>query len=61
MMELLHVATLIHDDIVDDAKMRRGKPSIKQVGKGNFCLMGDFILSKALINMVNLKISMLLI
>ena len=23
MMELLHVATLIHDDIVDDAKMRR--------------------------------------
>ena len=25
MMELLHVATLIHDDIVDDAKMRRGQ------------------------------------
>ena len=28
MMELLHVATLIHDDIVDDARMRRGKLSL---------------------------------
>jgi|TARA_B110000914_G_scaffold226490_1_gene252124 octaprenyl-diphosphate synthase len=56
MMELLHVATLIHDDIVDDAKMRRGKPSIKQIWKNKISvLMGDFILSKALINMVNLK------
>ena len=51
MMELLHVATLIHDDIVDDAKMRRGKPSIKQIWKNKISvLMGDFILSKALIN-----------
>ena len=56
MMELLHVATLIHDDIVDDAKMRRGKPSIKQIWKNKVSvLMGDFILSKALINMVNLR------
>ena len=56
MMELLHVATLIHDDIVDDAKMRRGKPSIKQIWKNKISvLMGDFILSKALINMVNLR------
>ena len=56
MMELLHVATLIHDDIVDDAKMRRGKPSIKQIWKNKISvLMGDFILSKALINMVGLK------
>ena len=56
MMELLHVATLIHDDIVDDAKMRRGKPSIKKIWKNKISvLMGDFILSKALINMVGLK------
>tara|TARA_Y100000814_G_scaffold238022_1_gene182258 strand:- start:676 stop:1653 length:978 start_codon:yes stop_codon:yes gene_type:complete len=56
MMELLHVATLIHDDIVDDAKTRRGKPSIKQIWKNKISvLMGDYILSKALINMVSLK------
>ncbi len=56
MMELLHVATLIHDDIVDDAKLRRGKPSVKQIWKNKISvLMGDFILSKALINMVGLK------
>ena len=56
MMELLHVATLIHDDIVDDAKLRRGKPSVKQIWKNKISvLMGDFILSKALINMVDLK------
>ena len=56
MMELLHVATLIHDDIVDDAKIRRGKPSIKQIWKNKISvLMGDYILSKALINMVSLK------
>ena len=56
MMELLHVATLIHDDIVDDAKTRRGKPSIKKIWKNKISvLMGDYILSKALINMVSLK------
>ena len=56
MMELLHVATLIHDDVVDDATLRRGRPSINQVWKNKLSvLMGDFILSKALINMVGLK------
>jgi len=56
MMELLHVATLIHDDIVDDATLRRGKPSIKRIWENKISvLMGDFILSKALINMVKLK------
>ena len=56
MMELLHIATLIHDDVVDDATLRRGRPSINQVWKNKISvLMGDFILSKALINMVGLK------
>ena len=56
MMELLHVATLIHDDVVDDATLRRGKPSVNRVWKNKLSiLMGDFILSKALINMVGLK------
>lgn len=56
MMELLHIATLIHDDVVDDATMRRGRPSINQVWKNKISvLMGDFILSKALINMIGIK------
>jgi len=56
MMELLHIATLIHDDVVDDATMRRGKPSINQVWKNKISvLMGDYILSKALINMIGIR------
>ena len=56
MMELLHVATLIHDDVVDDATLRRGKPSVNRVWKNKLSiLMGDFILSKALISMVGLR------
>ena len=56
MMELLHIATLIHDDVVDEATLRRGKPSVNRVWKNKLSvLMGDFILSKALINMIGLK------
>ena len=56
MMELLHLATLIHDDVVDDATLRRGKPSINIVWRNKLSvLMGDFLLSKALINMIRLK------
>ena len=56
MMELLHVATLIHDDVVDEANMRRGMPSINSMWKNKLSvLMGDFLLSKALINMIRLK------
>ncbi len=56
MIEMLHVATLIHDDVVDDATLRRRWPSVNRVWKNKLSvLMGDFILSKALINMINLK------
>jgi octaprenyl-diphosphate synthase len=56
MIELLHIATLIHDDVVDEAEKRRGFPSIKAVWKNKIAvLMGDFMLSKALINMVGLR------
>ena len=56
MIEMLHVATLIHDDVVDDATLRRGWPSVNRVWKNKLSvLMGDFILSKALINMIVLK------
>ncbi|MDB9722849.1 polyprenyl synthetase family protein [Candidatus Marinimicrobia bacterium] len=56
MIELLHIATLIHDDVVDEAEKRRGFLSINRVWKNKVSvLMGDFIFSKALINMVRLK------
>jgi len=56
MMELMHVATLIHDDVVDEATIRRGRPSINRVWKNKLSvLMGDFIFSKALINMIALR------
>ena len=56
MMELLHIATLIHDDVVDDATLRRGYPSLNFIWKNKLSvLMGDFLLSKALINMIRLK------
>ena len=56
MMELMHVATLIHDDIVDDAELRRGRPALHRIWKNKLSvLMGDYLFSKALINMVKIK------
>ena len=55
-MELLHIATLIHDDIVDDAEYRRGWPSLNRVWKTKIpLLMGDYVLSKSLIYMIKMK------
>ena len=48
-IELLHTATLIHDDVVDDAHMRRGQPSLNSVfDNRKTVLCGDFFLSSAL-------------
>ena len=56
LIEMLHVATLIHDDIVDDSSIRRGWPSVKSVWKNKISLlMGDYIFSQALSNMIKLK------
>jgi len=50
MIELLHTATLIHDDVVDDAETRRGFLSINKVWKNKASvLLGDFLLSKGLL------------
>ncbi len=50
MIELLHTATLIHDDVVDDAEIRRGFLSINKVWKNKASvLLGDFLLSKGLL------------
>ena len=47
-VELLHNATLVHDDIVDNAPIRRGKPSIVAAwGKGSALLLGDYLFARA--------------
>ena len=43
-VELLHTATLIHDDTIDDSQLRRGKASIKhRWGNSNAVLLGDYL------------------
>ena len=49
LIELLHTATLIHDDVVDDAHFRRGKFSVSSLWKNKIAvLVGDYLLSKGL-------------
>ena len=56
-IELLHTATLVHDDVVDESELRRGSRSVNQVWTNSYSvLMGDFIYSKAFILMVKLGI-----
>lgn len=50
MIELLHTATLVHDDVVDDADKRRGFFSINALWKNKIAvLVGDYLLSKGLL------------
>ena len=47
-IEILHMATLVHDDIVDQAKLRRGEPSaLEEFGSEPALFIGDYFLSKA--------------
>lgn len=50
MVELLHTATLVHDDVVDNAPLRRGLASINAVWKNKVAvLVGDFLLARGLL------------
>ena len=49
-IELIHTATLVHDDIVDDSNQRRGFFSINALWKNKIAvLVGDYLLSKGLL------------
>ena len=49
-IELIHTATLVHDDIVDDSNFRRGFFSINALWKNKIAvLVGDFLLSKGML------------
>lgn len=47
-IEFLHTATLLHDDVVDESSMRRGRPTVNAVwGNAASVLVGDFLISRA--------------
>ena len=49
-IELLHTATLVHDDVVDDASERRGLPSINVLYNSKIAvLLGDYLLAQGLL------------
>ncbi len=46
--ELLHIATLVHDDAIDKASIRRGRPTINEVwGVDKAIILGDYLFAKA--------------
>ena len=50
LVELIHTATLVHDDVVDDAEKRRGFFSINALWKNKIAvLVGDYLLSKGMV------------
>ena len=54
LIELLHTATLVHDDVVDDSNMRRGYFSVNAIWKNKIAvLVGDYLLSSGLLLSVN--------
>lgn len=56
LLELIHTATLIHDDVIDESKTRRGKPTLGAIFDNRIAvLMGDFVLSSALIGAIQTR------
>lgn len=54
--ELIHVASLLHDDVIDDADSRRGKPALNHVlGNKVAILAGDFLLARASMTLASLQ------
>lgn len=48
-LELIHMASLVHDDVIDDAELRRGRPTIKAKWDNRVAMYtGDYMFSKAL-------------
>jgi len=47
-VELLHVGTLVHDDIIDNSALRHGKPAVYRTwGSNSALLLGDYLFSRA--------------
>lgn len=63
-VEFLHTATLLHDDVVDESSLRRGKASANEVwGNAPSILVGDFLISRSfqmVVNVGNMRILQIL-
>ena len=60
-VEMIHLATLLHDDVVDGSRLRRGNETLNAVnGDGAAILMGDFIYSRAVAMLVEAELSQVL-
>lgn len=56
LIELMHTATLVHDDVVDDSNERRGAFSVKAIWKSKVAvLLGDYLLARGLLLAVQKK------
>ncbi len=56
-VELVHTATLVHDDFIDEAVTRRGLPAVNvKYGSSAALIMGDYLYSKALYNLCQAKL-----
>jgi heptaprenyl diphosphate synthase len=52
LLEIVHMASLIHDDIIDDSPLRRGRPTVQQqYGKDMAVYAGDFMISRVFCHM----------
>src|SRR5687767_15022314 len=55
-VELIHLATLVHDDSVDHSVLRRGMPTVNALFSHQISvIMGDFLYSRALLELVRLR------
>ncbi|CAM3443004.1 heptaprenyl diphosphate synthase component II [Cytobacillus oceanisediminis] len=55
-LELIHMASLVHDDVIDDAELRRGKPTIKAKWDNKIAMYtGDYIFARALELITNVE------
>ncbi len=55
-IEIIHTASLLHDDVIDDANMRRGKISINaSEGNKSAIMMGDILYSKAFFELIDIS------
>ncbi|CEG40354.1 geranylgeranyl diphosphate synthase [Plasmopara halstedii] len=54
--EMIHTASLMHDDVIDDAETRRGQPSVNKVFGGKMAVLaGDFLLARSSVSLARLR------